>query len=253
MTHIKSTIRQTVRNTLWIIILTALFSVLFVLPILLHWESWAQFYGIHLCVADGFILLQSKRFFPFVFIPLYLLLISFAVRNDFSPIYILRHCKRDSVYIMQVIKLCFFTVVYVIFLQVAVGIVSAILFSDTINWDLRNSLFYFVTVQTAVYPLWHVILYTSALLAVFLQTAGLVFILIRWVSGSMVHAWLAEIILCVAFGRLKSDSAWNIYGVEHTVWTDKSALLFHIVTACVLCMLLLLVGLYIVRKKDFIQ
>lgn len=253
MIHIKSAIRQTAENTLWIIILTALFSAFFVLLILLHWDSWAQFYGARLCMADGFVLLQSKRFFPFVFMPLYLLLTSFAVRNDFSPIYILRHRKRDSVYMIQIIKLCFFTVLYVVFLQIAVGILSALLFPDTMNWELRNSLFYFITVQTAAYPFWQVVLYTSTILAVLLQTVGLVFVLIRWVTGSMVYSWLAEIILCIAYCRQKSDSLWNIYGVEHTVWIGQSTLLFHIVIAFALCILLLLVGLYIVRKKDFIQ
>ncbi len=253
MTHIKSAVSRVIRDNLWVIFVTALLSAVSIFIILLHWKNWAQFYGISLCVADGFVLFQSKRFFSLVFIPLYLFLVSFAVRNDFSQQYIFRQSKRRCVYGIQVVKIFFFTILYVFFAQTLVGVVSNLLFLDAVNWDLRNSLYYFITVQTAAHQIWHVILYSSLILAVLLQTMGLVLVLLRWVCDSFVYAWLVDVSLCIVYCRVKSDSLWNIYGVEHMLWTEKSTLYFNIVAASLLYIILSIIGFYIVSKKDFIQ
>lgn len=253
MIHIKSAMQGTLRRNCWVILLTQLSAAVFICMILMHWKNWSAFYGIQLSAADGFVLLQSKRFFSFVFIPLYLLLISFAVRNDFLPICILKHQKRGFAFRAQVFKTIFLTALYVVFLQIAVGLFSVYLFSDAVNWSLKNSLFYLVTLQTSDISLLQVVLYTSLFLFVLLQTTALLLLWVCWLCDSFVYAWLTEVILCIIYSRLKSDSLWNIYGVEYTIWTKGTAIYSHIIAAILVLSLLFFLGLYTSRKKDFVK
>lgn len=226
---------------------------MFIVLILYHWKSWSEFYGISLCVADAFLLLQSKRFFPIVFIPIYLFLLSFSMRNAFLPAYILKGDSRKKIFKRMIGMSFLYAIIYACFCQVVVAFLSKILFSTTINWHLKNSFYYFTTLHTSQTSIWFVLFFSSLMFVLFLSTMGTLLIVLRWATDRFILSWVLESILCLFCVYTRVKSPFNIFGIEHPLWNPKATLFSHAFLACGIVLLLFGIGLKCVLKKDFLN
>lgn len=148
------------------------------------------------CLADYFVSQKSNFYFLFLILPLFLCSLTFLMRHDSLTVFILRSGSRKRLWLKQ----AGLTVQYggaTSLLYTAVTGAAGSLFSQQyINWQSPES-FYFLTGHgTLSLPLWEVAacFFLSCFFAY--AAAGLLLILVWWVTSHAALGWLAVILLC---------------------------------------------------------
>ena len=208
-------------------------------------------------LADLLVRLRAERLnFVIVVMPVYILFLQMAMRNDFDPNFVLKNNRRRSLWNLHSLKILIYALI------AATGVTAVILLTGFvssckwINWDSPYSQYFFsqYTVNEDV-GFVQVLLagYASYLLTFF--GYGLLFLLFFWLFQNAILPILLTLVVCV----------WDLIFYYQSYLPDMSLLLdrlafsfedwkngtvfMSVVVGAVFCLRFYLIGSLICEKK----
>lgn len=170
----------------------------------------------------------------------------------FKTAYVLRNHSRQSLLGKQLFHSVVLSFLFTIQLFMQTILWSSLFSTSFYNWHLNNSLSYYLT-NTVNYRDNFIFVFHFLFILNFLKFScvGGISIIIHWILKKIPLTWVLLIILYSIESCMPFPIFYRFFTVGHSEWINNEFLFSKLLFGLLLFCLLVLIGLYVSKRKEF--
>ncbi|SEW01751.1 hypothetical protein [[Clostridium] fimetarium] len=174
-------------------------------------------------------------------------------KDDFASLIVVRYHNRAEIWLKQCKRIAASCAMFSLYIEM-IGVISGIQYSDDLlNWDKTNSYFSIVTQMTSEVKSWQVLI--GSFVNVWLAMTVVIMIVIGsyWLFNTYIWG------MCLLVATSFTDSWTSLppfflkrFIVSSKDWCSPEIVVIKIICLIVIAILIVMIGCFISRRKEFI-